>query len=100
MRTAFVRANSLSGGGEAESLSQLFHILGAAAQQRGCCRLSDGACERTLYTGCCNADRGVYYYTTYDNSQITAVDMHRADLDGDAPVSYPLLTDMRIYRQN
>lgn len=100
VRTAFVRANSLSGDGEVESLSQLFHILGAAAQQRGCCRLSDGACERTLYTGCCNADHGVYYYTTYDNSQITAVDMHRADLDGGAPVSYPLLTDMRIYWQN
>ena len=100
VRTAFVRANSVSGDGETESLSQLFHILGAAAQQRGCCRLSDGACELTLYTGCCNADRGVYYYTTYDNSQITAVDMHRADLDGTAPVCYPLLTDMRIYRQN
>lgn len=42
----------------------------------------------------------MYYYTTYDNSQITAVDMHRADLDGTAPVCYPLLTDMRIYRQN
>ena len=100
VRTAFVRANSVSGDGETESLSQLFHILGAAAQQRGCCRLSDGACELTLYTGCCSADRGVYYYTTYENSQITAVDMHRADLDGAAPVSYPLLTDMRIYRQN
>ena len=76
VRAAFVRANSVSGDGEAESLSQLFHILGSVEQQRGCCRLNDGACELTLYTGCCNADRGVYYYTTYDNGQITAVDMH------------------------
>lgn len=100
VRAAFVRANSVSGDGEAESLSQLFHILGSVEQQRGCCRLNDGACELTLYTGCCNADRGVYYYTTYDNGQITAVDMHRADLDGDAPVSYPLVTEMQVRWEN
>lgn len=100
VRAAFVRANSVSGDGEMESLSQLFHILGSVEQQRGCCRLNDGACELTLYTGCCNADRGVYYYTTYDNGQITAVDMHRADLDGDAPVSYPLVTEMQVRWEN
>ena len=100
VRAAFVRANSVSGDSEAESVSQLFHILRAVEQQRGCCRLDGGACELTLYTGCCNADRGVYYYTTYDNSRITAVDMHRAELDGSVPVSYPLLTGPQIYRQN
>ena len=100
VRAAFVRANSVSGDSEAESMSQLFHILRAVEQQRGCCRLDGGACELTLYTGCCNADRGVYYYTTYDNSRITAVDMHRAELDGSVPVSYPLLTGPQIYRQN
>lgn len=42
----------------------------------------------------------MYYYTTYDNGQITAVDMHRADLDGDAPVSYPLVTEMQVRWEN
>ena len=100
MRAAFVRANSVSGDGEAESLSQLFHILGSVEQQRGCCRLNDGACELTLYTGCCNADRGVYYYTTYDNGQITAVDMHRADLDSRELIRYPMLQQEDVYFQN
>ena len=27
--------------------------------------------ERTIYTSCCNATRGIYYYTTYDNHQIS-----------------------------
>ena len=36
IRTAFTRLNSASGTGVAEGASQLFHILGAAAQQRGC----------------------------------------------------------------
>ena len=100
VRAAFVRANSVSGDGEAESLSQLFHILGAVEQQRGCCRLEGGDCELTLYTGCCNADRGVYYYTTYDNGQITAVDMHHTDLDGTSPVSYPLVTELQLRWEN
>ena len=26
--------------------------------------------------------KGIYYYTTYDNHQISAVDMHKTDLDG------------------
>ena len=95
VRTAFTRLNSRSGDGEAESVSQLLHILGTAAQQRGCCVLEDGACELTLYTSCCNADTGVYYYTTYDAAQLCAVDMHRADLDGTALACQPLDTAWR-----
>ena len=100
VRTAFTRLNSRSGDGEAESVSQLLHILGAAAQQRGCCVLEDGACELTLYTSCCNADTGVYYYTTYDTAQLCAVDMHRADLDGTALACQPLDTAWRVHYQN
>ena len=100
VRTAFTRLNSRSGDGEAESVSQLLHILGAAAQQRGCCVLEDGACELTLYTSCCNADTGVYYYTTYDAAQLCAVDMHRADLDGTALSCQPLDTAWRVHYQN
>ena len=100
VRTAFTRLTSRSGDGEAESVSQLLHILGAAAQQRGCCVLEDGACELTLYTSCCNADTGVYYYTTYDAAQLCAVDMHRADLDGTALACQPLDTAWRVHYQN
>lgn len=88
VRTAFTRLNSVSGGGESESVSQLFHILGAAAQQRGCCVLENGACEMTLYTACCNADKGIYYYTTYNSGHVAAVDMHREALEGDALICY------------
>ena len=43
----------------------------------------NGKYEITLYTSCCNAQKGIYYYTTYDNHQITAVDMHKENLDGE-----------------
>lgn len=100
VRVAFTKLNSLSGTDEAESVSQFFHILGAVDQQRGCCHLGEGKYEITLYTSCCNADRGVYYYTTYDNHQITGVDMHREDLEGTAIRCYPLLKEEQIRMQN
>lgn len=100
IRAAFTRLNSRSGAGERESVSQLFHILGSVEQQRGCCRVAEGAYEMTLYTACCNATRGIYYYTTYDNHQISAVDMHREDLDAEGLICYPLLTEGEIRWQN
>ena len=100
VRAAFVKMNAVSGDSEPESVSQFFHILGAVEQQRGCCETEDGKWEVTLYTSCCNASRGIYYYTTYDNHQITAVDLHRADLEADALRRYPLITGEQIRRQN
>ena len=100
VRVAFTKMNSLSGDGETESVSQFFHILGSVDQQRGLCELDDGKYEITLYTSCCNADKGIYYYTTYDNHQITAVDMHRENLDGDKLIRYPIIKEEQIRMQN
>ena len=100
VRAAFVRANAHSDDHEPASVSQFFHILGAEEQPRGCCVLDDGAYEITLYTSCCNATRGIYYYTTYDNRCITAVELHREQLAGTALVHYPLLLAGEIPRQN
>ena len=62
--------------------------------------MADGEYEITIYTSCCNATKGIYYYTTYDNHQITAVDMHHEDLDGSQLVHYPLCKSENIYIQN
>jgi choloylglycine hydrolase len=100
IRVAFTKMNSFSGEDEKSSVSQFFHILGSVDQQRGCCDLGDDKFEITLYTSCCNASRGIYYYTTYDNHQITAVDMHRENLDGEKLVRYLLITGEQICEQN
>ena len=34
--------------------------------------LENGKFEITLYSSCCNADKGIYYYTTYENRHIRA----------------------------
>ncbi len=105
VKVAFTKMNSLSGESESESISQFFKILGSVEQQKGCCRLGtdkDGRelCEYTIYSSCCNMDKGIYYYTTYENSQISGVDMHHEDLDGDALVSYELVKGQQIAMQN
>lgn len=100
VRAAFTKMNSVSGDSESESVSQFFHILGSVDQQRGCCDVGDSKYEITIYTCCCNADRGIYYYTTYENHQITAVDMYRERLDGTVLARYPLILDQQIRYQN
>lgn len=100
VRTVFVKMNSISGEGEKESVSQFFHILNSVDQQRGCCELDNGEYEITIYTSCCNTDKGIYYYTAYDNHQITAVDMHKENLDGNTLVIYPTIKEEQIRMQN
>lgn len=88
VRAAFVKLNSLSGEGEEESVSQFFHILASVEHPRGCVRLHDGSCQITLYSSCCNTDKGIYYYKTYNRGAIIAVDMHRENLDGENAMYY------------
>ena len=100
VKAAFVKLNSVSGDSEAESVSQFFHILKSVEMQRGSVRLPGGLFDITVYSSCCNTDRGIYYYTTYDCSRIHAVDLHRENLEGSTLAAYPLNTDPAIEFQN
>lgn len=99
-RVTFTKLNSVSGESEEESVSQFFHILGSVDQQRGCCEVEPGKYEITIYTSCCNATKGIYYYTSYNNHQICAVDMNKENLDADKLVRYPLIQNESIRMQN
>ena len=100
VRAAFTKLNSLCEPSESGSISQFFHILDTVSQTRGCCRLNNGKSEITIYASCCNATKGIYYYTTYDNRQISAVDMHNEDLDDHILLTYPLVKEQTIRQQN
>ena len=56
--------------------------------------------EITIYTSCWNAQRGVYYYTTYNNRAITAVDMHHENLDAHGLIRYPIMDEETFRRVN
>ncbi len=100
VRASFVKLNSVSCATENESVDQFFHILGSVEQQRGCCVTADGQYEITVYTSCCNCEKGIYYYTTYSNRQISAVDINKVNLDGETLSRYPIINEQQIYYQN
>lgn len=100
VRAAFTRMNAVSDDDENAGVSQFFHILGTVSQPRGSVRLADGRCVITQYTSCINTDRGIYYYTTYENSAVSAVDMHRCNLGSDTLECFPLLKTLKIHCQN
>lgn len=99
VRAAFTKLNAVSDGTDAQDISQFFHILASVAQQRGCVKVGNSY-ERTIYTSCCNTDKCIYYYTTYDNHQITAVQLFKENLDSSVLLSYPLVVTQQIRYEN
>ncbi len=100
VKATFTKMNSLSGDTESESISQFFHILESVYQQRGCVHMGDDKYEITIYSSCCNLDKRIYYYTTYENSQITGIDMYKENLDCSELINYNLVKGQQIYMQN
>lgn len=100
VRAAFVKWNSYKCIGEDESVNQFFHILDDVKQTKGCVQLNNGAYEYSIYSSCCNTEKGIYYYKTYENSQISAVDMYKADLEASRLFEFPLRKEWSVYWQN
>jgi choloylglycine hydrolase len=98
VRACFTKLNSNRDNKNA--VSQFFHILGTVNQVSGCCVTENGDFEKTIYTSCYNADKGIFYYTTYHNRQITAVDINNENLDSERLISYPLQDNEQIQYQN
>lgn len=100
VRTVFHKFNSACGGDEMESVSHFFHLLDSAAMPRGSMELGENVYEYTLYSCCCNTDKGIYYYKTYGNSQVTAVNLWREDLESSGLVAYDLVKEQQVNWQN
>lgn len=100
VRASFVKLNSKPEASENECVSQFFHILNSVAMPKGCVRMPDGRDEITVYSCCCNTDEGTYYYVTYGNSRVTAVNMYSENLNDSKVITYPLRTTADFYYEN
>ena len=100
VKATFTKMNSLYNDSELESINQFFHILYSVYQQRGCVHMGEDKYEITIYSSCCNMNKGIYYYTTYDNSQITAVEMHKENLEVTDLINFELVKGDHILHQN
>lgn len=100
VRSAFYKMNSVCDDSEEGSVSQFFHILDSVSVIRGSVITPQGNEERTTYSCCVNASRGIYYYKTYENSRISAVTLHTEDLNGEKLLEFPLLKKQDFHMQN
>lgn len=99
VRTSFVAENSRYGKSETDIVNHFFHTLYQVFQQKGCVQISDGF-EITNYSSCCNLKKGIYYYTTYNNSNINGVNMHRENLDSEGLLEFDLIKKAEFNIQN
>lgn len=100
IKATFTKLNTLPGQGEDDSVSQFFHILKSVEQQKGLCNVGNDKFEYTIYSSCCNVDKGIYYYTTYNNSQVTGVNMHHTDLNSDELFIFPVIDEQQVNMLN
>ncbi|MBQ4569781.1 MAG: choloylglycine hydrolase [Ruminococcus sp.] len=100
VRGAFVKLNSHSEDSEEASVTQFFHILNSVSVPEGPCEIQSGEYDKTLYSSCMSADKGIYYYKPYESHGLFAVDMRREDMEGNVLKCYPYLKESKVTLQN
>ncbi|WP_426351110.1 choloylglycine hydrolase [Alloiococcus sp. CFN-8] len=100
VRAAFFKSHSRFTQDEASTFTEFFHILYNAAVPSGAIIKKQDKDSVTIYTSCMSLERGVYYYTTYKNLQINAVDLFKEDLDGDQLKTFEYIDTPKVHIQN
>lgn len=99
IKAAFVKTQAPQYQDNDHAVSNLFHMLESVAPPKGCVITKDGTMH-TIYSCCCNANQGIYYYKTWQNHQITAIDMKSESLDDTRLSHYPMRTKPQIFFEN
>lgn len=99
VRAVFAKSLSVCENDDESSVTQFFHILSYVKQIRGCVKVK-GKDEFTVYSSCCNVDKGVYYYNTYQNSAICKIDMYKQNLDSDTLIPFEMIKNQTFFNQN
>ncbi|MBR5027142.1 choloylglycine hydrolase [Candidatus Saccharibacteria bacterium] len=81
VRVAYLNTHYPTKSTEEENVSRLFHTLTGVAMIDGAAAMSDGAFEKTIYTGGYSANTKTYYYSTYDDPAIKKFPMENFNLD-------------------
>jgi len=81
VKAAYLLLNSVCSDDEKDSVSQFFKILDSVSVVNGSILIDSKFSYYTTYSCCVNTDKGIFYYKTYFNSQITAVNMNHENLE-------------------
>ncbi len=96
VKAAYLNLNSICDRDEQSSIAQCFHLLDSVAIVKGSVVTPEDECNVTTYSCCMSAGKGIYYYKTYGNNQLTAVDMHRENLEGSTLREFSMVQSQQI----
>jgi len=96
IRAAFNKLNSVCDEDEESSVSQFFHILDSVSMIRGSTITKNNKYDITNYSCCINIDKGIYYYKTYNNNQITAIKLNKCNINSDKLEIFELIENQQI----
>ena len=82
------------------SITQFFHILDSVSMVKGSTITKEGNFDITTYSCCINTSKGIYYYKTYTNNQITAIKMTEQEKNKSDLSIYDLIENQQIKYQN
>lgn len=100
VRIAFFRAHANLSGDTLTTITEFFHLLSTVAMIKGSVVTEQGKDDLTLYTSCMCQEKGIYYYTTYNNHRINAIDLHKEDLNASNLKAFDYKDTQDIYFQN
>ncbi len=100
IRASHILQHSVCGASETESVNQFFHILSSVEFPKGCISPKNGKYPFTIYSCCCNTDKGIYYYKTYNNSQVISTALHKENLDSLQLICYDLCATKKIIAED
>ncbi|MBE6798275.1 MAG: choloylglycine hydrolase family protein [Ruminococcaceae bacterium] len=92
VRAAFFKKHSVCDNDTESRINQFFRILSTVAQPKGAITTDDGNYHITVYSSCMDLDSGIYYYSTYENLQITGIDLFAENLDGNEIIGYSIIS--------
>ena len=89
IKASFTKMNYVYDENKDNALSDYMHILSSVEQQRGLVDVN-GKYEITIYSSAGERDRGIYYYKSYENSQIRAVKLTEENMRQSTLSFYPM----------
>ena len=100
IRAAYLKSHVDVGDDEVSGVTTLFKVLDNTAMIYGSVITSKNLKFKTFYKSSMCLEKGIYYYNTYNNNQVTAISMFNEDLDTANIKVFPYRNTQSIYSEN
>lgn len=100
LRTAYLKSQDAFLETKESAISQFYHILNNVAMVGGSVVTPEEKNDITRYTACMCQETGVYYYNTYSNNQLNAIELFKENLDGTEVKTFECIETLNINYQN